>query len=84
MAFFTDGSVTVEAMQFTEQTKNQVFNWVRCNCYADFIDGVPALKIETPQGDLTATFGDWIVHPKKGEFYPCKADIFAETYKPAS
>jgi len=27
--------------------------------------------------------GDWIIKGVKGEFYPCKPDIFAETYDPA-
>jgi hypothetical protein len=27
--------------------------------------------------------GDWIIRGVKGEFYPCKPDIFAATYDPA-
>jgi hypothetical protein len=30
-----------------------------------------------------ATGGDWIIKGVKGEFYPCKPDIFAATYEPA-
>lgn len=29
------------------------------------------------------TFGDFIIRGVKGEFYPCKPDIFAATYEPA-
>lgn len=83
MAWFRDGETVVEAFQFTEESKNQVFNFVRCNCYADFIDGEPALRIETPNGEETARFGDWVV--KKGsEFYPCSLEVFEATYEPAS
>ena len=28
--------------------------------------------------------GDWIIRGVKGEFYPCKPDIFAATYEPVS
>jgi hypothetical protein len=27
--------------------------------------------------------GDWIIKGVKGEFYPCKPDIFEATYEPA-
>jgi len=30
-----------------------------------------------------ATEGDWIIKGVKGEFYPCKPDIFDLTYEPA-
>jgi hypothetical protein len=29
------------------------------------------------------TGGDWIIRGVKGEFYPCKPDIFDATYEPA-
>lgn len=41
------------------------------------------LKIFTLEGPLMATVGDWIIKGVKGEFYPCKPDIFAATYEPA-
>lgn len=37
--------------------------------------------IETLEGGHTACPGDWIIRGVKGEFYPCKPDIFAETYE---
>jgi hypothetical protein len=41
------------------------------------------LVIPTLEGDHTASAGDWIIRGVKGEFYPCKPDIFAATYDPA-
>ena len=38
----------------------------------------------TVEGDHTALPGDWIIRGVKGEFYPCKPDIFAATYEPAT
>lgn len=32
---------------------------------------------------MLAREGDWIIKGIKGEFYPCKPDIFQETYEPA-
>lgn len=38
------------------------------------------LQIETLEGVMTAEIGDYIIKGIKGEFYPCKPDIFKETY----
>ena len=39
------------------------------------------LKIFTLEGPLMASVGDWIIKGIKGEFYPCKPDIFEKTYE---
>jgi hypothetical protein len=36
--------------------------------------------IPTLEGDHNLTVGDWVIRGVKGEFYPCKPDIFAATY----
>jgi hypothetical protein len=41
-----------------------------------------SLNIETLEGVMRADVGDWIIQGVKGEFYPCKPDIFAATYEP--
>ena len=38
------------------------------------------LKIFTLEGTHMATIGDMIIKGIHGEFYPCKLDIFKETY----
>lgn len=40
------------------------------------------LVIGTLEGEMTAAPGDWIIRGVKGEFYPCKPDIFAATHEP--
>lgn len=39
------------------------------------------LVIRTLEGEMRADPGDWIIRGVQGEFYPCKPDIFAETYE---
>lgn len=39
--------------------------------------------IETLEGTMRVSVGDWIIRGVQGEFYPCKPDIFAATYEPA-
>lgn len=38
--------------------------------------------IDTLEGRMTANPGDWIIKGVKGEYYPCKPDIFEATYYP--
>jgi hypothetical protein len=38
------------------------------------------LYIGTLEGVMTASKGDYIIKGVKGEFYPCRADIFELTY----
>ncbi len=76
--------VEVEAVQFTEENKHQVFNDLTGQRGADFEDGKPILKVVTIHGEIAIVrLGDWIVkEPKQGCYYPVKPDIFAATFEP--
>ncbi len=39
---------------------------------------------KTLEGLEHASIGDWIIKGIKGEFYPCKPDIFEKTYREVS
>jgi hypothetical protein len=39
------------------------------------------LTIQTLEGTMTASVGDFIIKGVEGEFYPCKPDIFEKTYE---
>lgn len=47
-------------------------------------DRVTRWRIGTLEGGHDVSSGDWIIKGIKGEFYPCKPDIFAATYEPAA
>ena len=91
---FVKKPVEVEAVQFTEEIRNaHLFDG------APLPEGLilirshrhPATRtvfsatfgVRTLEGTMTANVGDWIIKGIKGEFYPCKPDIFAATYEPA-
>ena len=40
------------------------------------------VEIRTLEGVMTAHFGDWIIRGVAGEVYPCKPEIFRQTYEP--
>jgi len=74
--------VVIEAMQFTNETKDQVLNFIACSAHPSWDDaGNPSLKIQTLEGWHTATLGDFIIKGIAGEFYPCKPDIFEATHE---
>ncbi|MEG0365549.1 MAG: hypothetical protein RR585_01845 [Coprobacillus sp.] len=39
------------------------------------------ITIKTLEGYMLASKGDYIIKGVQGEFYPCKRDIFKETYE---
>ncbi len=79
--------VEIEARQFlTEDDGQQIAAWIRGYHGTDsvfwFADGPegPRIVIHTLEGAMIASLGDWIIRGVQGEFYPCKPDIFAESY----
>lgn len=51
-----------------------------------FADGAPiivcgGIHIDTLEGVMNASDGDWVIKGVAGEFYPCKPDIFEATYE---
>ena len=80
--------VEVEAVQFTEETREAIIEWSDCRHGAIDDDGAEYETLNLFFGsypsERMAQPGDWIVCDIDGEFYPCRADIFAKTYEPAS
>ncbi len=46
----------------------------------EFQEDTCYIEIKTLEGIMTAQEGDFIIKGVKGEFYPCKPDIFEQTY----
>lgn len=47
-----------------------------------WVNGDESITIPTLEGDMRCDIGDWIIRGVLGEFYPIKAQIFAQTYEP--
>jgi hypothetical protein len=77
--------VVIDARQFDGENGRAIEEWTDGKAMrGPDLQGNSALHIQTLEGLHTATIGDWIIRGVKGEFYPCKPDIFALTYDPAS
>ena len=64
-------------------TPERHFEVADCKINFDLTVNPIVCSIETLEGTMTAIASDWIIKGVKGEFYPCKPDIFAATYEPA-
>ena len=69
--------VVVEAMQYTGDNGADVCLFVG---YADR-NANNQFVISTLEGAILASPGDFIIKGVQGEFYPCKPDIFEQTYE---
>lgn len=89
MPMFCKKPVVIEARQMPghpfiipqDETFMALADWCGATFSRDTIG--PCLIIPTLEGDHRASIGDWIIKGVKGEFYPCKPDIFAMTYEAA-
>jgi hypothetical protein len=74
--------VEIEAIQLTDGpfgNHHELAIW--CDGMVDFIDNELYIVIHTMEGDMYAGVGDYIICGLKGEFYPCKPDIFEASYE---
>lgn len=74
--------VEIEAIQFTGKNANAIAHFV--GEASTIRPGPSQIDIRTLEGTMTASKNDWIIKGVQGEFYPCKPDIFAATYEPAT
>ncbi len=75
---FRKKPVVIEAMQYIGSNWREILEFIGEKS-GYWNDG--KIVIYTLEGNHNATEGDWIIKGVKGEFYPCKPDIFEETYE---
>lgn len=68
--------VEIEAVQWTGENGDEILDF----CRDAALLPTDNLMIYTLEGRMLAGVGDFIIKGVQGEFYPCKTDIFAETY----
>ncbi|MGW6455012.1 hypothetical protein ACWF94_03655 [Streptomyces sp. NPDC055078] len=88
MPKFRKKPIEIEAIRLTNDiTPYQAAYWCGGRAVPHpekiYTGGPMVIEIDTLEGTMRAEPGDWIIKGVKGEFYPCKPDIFAATYDPA-
>ena len=75
--------VIVEAVIWTGNNIDEVKELAKSAVeHIIFVDN--NLYIETLEGNMNVSIGDYIIKGIAGEFYPCKPDIFKQTYETVS
>lgn len=83
--------VVIEAVQWTGLNLREIKSFAGESLEYEIYDaawqagvGVPPqvhMVIKTLEGEMKVSEGDYIIKGVHGEFYPCKPDIFSETYE---
>ena len=76
-------SVIVEAVIWTGNNIDEVKELAK-NATENLIFDNNDLFIETLEGNMKVSVGDYIIKGVEGEFYPCKPNIFKKTYETVS
>ena len=82
MADYRKKPVVIQAVQFVPSDDMGEMLAHLEGCVGWHMAGT-GIVIPTLEGNHLASPGDYIIKGVKGEFYPCKPDIFAATYDPA-
>ena len=69
----------IEAVQWTGENLTEILRFANTQ-NIDITSGV--LIIKTLEGDMVASTGDYIIRGLRGEYYPCKPDVFQKKYEP--
>lgn len=77
---FRKRPVEIEAMQLTRENASEIAKWAASTDAPTITVFGGDVKIHTLEGLMHASLGDWIIKGVQGEFYPCKPDIFEQTY----
>ncbi len=78
---FRKKPIVIDAIQWTGSNPSEIIEF--CDGSASYDRNYSEMTIYTLEGKHIASLGDWIIKGVKGEFYPCKYEIFRLTYEPA-
>ena len=80
---FRSKPVEIEAIQFTgwDSYSKMTEEWGKSFAEeSNFCSVLRRLEIKTLEGIMRADLNDWIIKGLRGEFYPCKPDVFDRKY----
>jgi len=74
--------VEIEALQWSGSNWHEMLAWVKWENHDDvWVTDGDKLQIPTLEGTMTASPSDWIIKGIADEYYPCKNEIFEQTYE---
>lgn len=76
---FRRKAVVIDAVEYTGTNVSAIVEEIGLTGFSE----ENGLVIYTLEGKMKASVGDWIIKGVRGEFYPCKPDIFNQIYEAA-
>ncbi len=76
---FRKKPIVIEAVQWTGSQESIAALQAFAGHWISFGSAYPV--VTTLEGGVRINKDDWIIRGIKGEFYPCRADIFEATYE---
>ena len=83
--------VVVEAVRWAGSNLEEIRNFVGSDLIEECVElfdikrtlkeMLVDIAIDTLEGTMRVDYGDYIIKGVQGEFYPCKPDIFEQTYE---
>lgn len=66
----------IEAVQWNGSNLEEILDFAK-----EYVVFDNNLKLETLEGIMNASIGDFIIRGLRGEYYLCKADVFEKKYE---
>ena len=78
MAKYKTKPCEIEAIQWTGKNIIELLDWGQGKILWNDVED---LFIDTLEGRMKANINDYIIKGLRGEFYPCKPDVFEKKYE---
>lgn len=80
--------IVIEALKYTGTNLSEIKEWCpkalkKASDGSAIIEGDRSLIIQTLEGDMRLSAGDYLIKGIANEFYPCKNSIFEASYEDA-
>ena len=80
--YYKKKPVVIQAIQWDGYNHDEIFSFTEGKASFGVEKGdKPSMFIDTLEGRMSADIGDFIIKGIKGEFYPCKPDVFSQSYE---
>lgn len=78
MARYKTKPCEIEALQYTGNNIIEILDWGQGKILWNDVDD---LFVDTLEGRMKANINDYIIKGLRGEYYPCKPDVFEKKYE---
>ncbi len=84
MARYRKRPVEISAIRWTGENVEEVAAMTDGSINVVYDSAGRAFLIQTLEGQMRCSMGDWLIRGVEGEFYPCQHSIFQKTYVPVN